>query len=91
MKYKDDILSSGLLVMLAVMVIGLLIIFVFEKGKESARTEILEQCQKGKPVTIDGIKIHCGVIHKNVNQEAAKYRGVKQCVKLIGAWNDEQR
>jgi hypothetical protein len=31
-------------------------------SKAIARTEILEQCQNGKPVTIDGIEIHCGVI-----------------------------
>jgi hypothetical protein len=77
--------SIGALLLFCVFLVG-----SYNSGRESIRFEILEQCQNHQPVTIDGIEIHCGVIHKDVNQEAAKYRSVKQCVKLIGAWNDEQ-
>jgi hypothetical protein len=61
---------------------------IVKDAEQSARTEILEQCQNGKSVTIDGVEIHCGVISSDVNLEAARYNAVKQCVKLIGAWND---
>jgi hypothetical protein len=43
-------------------------------SKAIARTDILEQCQNGKSVTIDDIEIHCGVINS----------------KSIKEWNDEQ-
>jgi hypothetical protein len=45
----------------------------YNAGRESIRLEILEQCQNGKSVTIDGIEIHCGVISS----------------KSIKEWNDE--
>jgi hypothetical protein len=91
MSYKSDIAGNAIGIIVFVGLIGFGIPWVSELGQESASNDILEQCQNHQSVTINGIEIHCGVIHKNVNQEAAKYRGVKQCVKLIGAWNDEQR
>jgi hypothetical protein len=88
MSYKSDITANAIGIGILIAVIGFCIPWASELGKKYARTDILEQCQKHQPVTIDGVEIHCGVIHSAVNVEAARYRKFKQCVKVIGEWND---
>jgi hypothetical protein len=88
MSYKSEPIWIAVVVLATAVIVAVSIIYANIGGKELARTDILEQCQNGKSVTIDGIEIHCGVISSDVNLEAARYNAVKQCVKLIGAWND---
>ena len=61
----------------------------YDIGKESRSLEILTQCKAGEIVTINGTELHCGVISKELNLEAAQYRAVKNCVKLIKEWEDD--
>jgi hypothetical protein len=89
MSYKSEIVWSGVVVLVTVVMVAMAITYANTSGKESARTKILEQCQNHQPVTIDGVEIHCGVIHSAVNVEAAKYRKFKQCVKVIKGFTNE--
>lgn len=58
-------------------------------GKESKELEILSKCKGGQLVEINGLEIHCGVVSKELNIEAAQYRAVKNCSKLIKGWESE--
>jgi hypothetical protein len=89
MSYKSEIVLSGIVVLATVVMVAMAITYANTSGKESARTDILEQCQNHQPVTINGVEIHCGIIGPNVNLKAAQYRGVKNCVKLIEGWINE--
>jgi hypothetical protein len=82
MSYKSEIAGIAIVIVSFAGLMSFGVPLVLSLGKESARTDILEQCQNHQPVTIDGIEIHCGVIHSAVNVEAARYRKFKQCVKL---------
>jgi hypothetical protein len=55
-KHKPIFFAAGFIIF------SMIAVFTLPSGKQSARTEILEQCQNGKSVTIDGVEIHCGVI-----------------------------
>jgi hypothetical protein len=88
MMHKPEVVWIAVVVLATAVIVAIAITYANIGGKESARTDILEQCQNGKSVTIDDIEIHCGVISSDVNLEAARYNAVKQCVKLIGVWND---
>ena len=61
----------------------------YDIGKESRSLEILTQCKAGEIVTINDTDIHCGIVSKEIDIEAAQYRGVKNCVKLVKGWEDE--
>jgi hypothetical protein len=90
MNYKYKIVCVGVIAIIALAAVDMSITYSNINGKESARYEILERCKNHQVVTINNIEIHCGIIHKEVNQEAAKYRGIKRCINLIGKWNDDQ-
>jgi hypothetical protein len=90
MSYKSEIIWSGIVVVSTIIFIAWSMSFMFIGGRESARTEILEQCQSNQTVKINGIEIHCGVISSDVNLEAAKYRGLKRCVKSIKEFTNEK-
>lgn len=61
----------------------------YDIGKESKALEILTQCKAGQVVTINDTELHCGVISKELNLEAAQYRAVKNCTKIIKEWENE--
>jgi hypothetical protein len=90
MSYKTEFAANAICLILLFSILSFCPPWNWESGKEYARTEILKQCQNHQPFTIDGIEIHCGVIHSAVNQEAAKYRKVKQCLKVIEEFTNEQ-
>jgi hypothetical protein len=90
MSYNSETAANVIGTISIIGVMGFGIPWASESGKESARTDILEKCQNHQPVTIDGIEIHCGVIHSAVNVEAARYRKFKQCVKVIEEFTNEQ-
>jgi hypothetical protein len=86
MNYKPlAIIQAAILIMLCVLcvLIAALSLTAYDIGKESRSLEILTQCKNGEVVTINGTELHCGVISKELNLEAAQYRAVKNCTKLI--------
>jgi hypothetical protein len=89
MNYKQEVAGIMISILAVPTLLVLCLTFANDLGRESARTEILEQCQSNQVVKINGIEIHCGVVSPVVNIKAAKYRGVKNCVKLIEEWINE--
>ena len=89
MNYKQEVAGIMISILAVPTLLVLCLTFANDLGRESARTEILEQCQSNQTVKINGIEIHCGVISSDANLEAAKYRSVKNCVKLIEGWINE--
>jgi hypothetical protein len=89
MNYKQGVAVIMFSILAIPTLLAMCLTFANDLGRESARTEILEQCQSNQIVTINGIEIHCGVVSPVVNIKAAKYRSVKNCVKLIEGWINE--
>tara|TARA_R110000851_G_scaffold88070_1_gene192172 strand:- start:2017 stop:2286 length:270 start_codon:yes stop_codon:yes gene_type:complete len=89
MSYKSQIISKVLIVVGAAISFAVFIPKANLHGQDKARFEILERCQNHQVVTINDIEIHCGIIHPAVNIEAAKYRGLKRCVKSIKEFTNE--
>ncbi len=80
-------------------VITFIFIFVFgcvitalgyDSYQQKMEETILEKCENGNSFTINGVEVHCGIIHTEVNIEAVKYHQVKQCNKLISDWTNDQ-
>jgi hypothetical protein len=69
------------------------VLYVLDVGMSYTITDtekkILEYCEQGKPVIIAGSLVHCGLISEAVDQKAAKYSSVKNCLNIIGRWHDE--
>lgn len=89
MNYKTVAVVHGLICVAGMIIIGTQALTAYDIGKESRSLEILTQCKNGEIVTINDTEIHCGIISKELNIEAAQYRGVKNCVKLIKGWEGE--
>lgn len=89
MNYKALAVFNAVLLIVFSVVIASLLVMMHDIGKESKALEILTQCKAGEIVTINGTELHCGVISKELNLEAAQYRAVKNCTKLIEEWEDE--
>tara|TARA_R110002096_G_C14661646_1_gene728214 strand:+ start:33453 stop:33722 length:270 start_codon:yes stop_codon:yes gene_type:complete len=89
MNYKTVAVVHGLICVVGFIVIGCQAMTAYDIGKESRSLEILTQCKNGEIVTINDTEIHCGIISKEINIEAAQYRGVKNCTKLVKEWEDE--
>ena len=89
MNYKLLAIIQAVTVIILCVLIAALSLTAYDIGKESRSLEILTQCKNGEIVTINDTEIHCGIISKEINIEAAQYRGVKNCVKLVKEWDDE--
>ena len=89
MNYKLLAIIQAVTVIILCVLIAALSLTAYDIGKESRSLEILTQCKNGEIVTINDTEIHCGIISKEINIEAAQYRGVKNCVKLVKGWEDE--
>jgi hypothetical protein len=59
-------------------------------GERHNETKTLRLCQEGQKITINGVDIHCGVIHESVNLAAAEYRQVKTCLVTIDQWTKKR-
>jgi hypothetical protein len=59
-------------------------------GERHNETKVLQLCKEGQKVTVDGVDIHCGVIHESVNLTAAEYQQVKTCLGTIDQWTKKQ-
>ena len=89
MNYKLLAIIQAVTVIILCVLIAALSLTAYDIGKESRSLEILTQCKNGEIVTINDTEIHCGIISKEINIEAAQYRGVKNCTKLVKEWEDE--
>ena len=89
MNYKLLAIIQAVTVIILCVLISALSLTAYDIGKESKALEILTQCKTGGIVTISDTELHCGVVSKEVNLEAAQYRAVKNCTKLIKEWEDE--
>lgn len=58
----------------------------YDMGK-ATNQQTLDNCMNGIDIMHDGKLIRCGVITVD-NIAAARYRGVKNCTKLIKEWED---
>ena len=89
MNYKTIAILQALLVVVMLSAsLGLAAMF-HDIGKGSKELEILNKCTSGQVITINGLEFHCGIVSKEVNLEAAQYRAVKNCTKLVKEWEDE--
>lgn len=88
MNYKTVAIIQAVVVIILCMLIAALSLTAYDIGKESRSLEILTQCKAGEVVTINDTEIHCGIISKELNIEAAQYRAVKNCVKLVKEWDN---
>lgn len=89
MNYKTIAILQALLVVVMLSASLGLAAMLHDIGKGSKELEILNKCTSGQPITINGLEFHCGIISKELNIEAAQYRGVKNCSKLVKEWEDE--
>jgi len=89
MNYKTVAIIQTVVGIAACISFTALSLTAYDIGKKSRSLEILTQCKAGEIVTINDTEIHCGIISKELNIEAAQYRGVKNCVKLVKGWDDE--
>ena len=58
----------------------------YDMGK-STNQHTLDSCMNGIDIMHNGKLIRCGIITVD-NIAAARYRGVKNCTKIIKAWED---
>ena len=58
-------------------------------GRESKSLEILEQCKTSNTITIKGKEIRCAMVQTVDSIEAARYRSVKNCTKIIKEWEGD--
>jgi hypothetical protein len=93
MKYKKQSMSPItfiFILMIVPFVVGSFVTSViFDFYEEKSVEEIVERCKAGNSFTVGGVEIHCGIIHTEHNMEAARYRQVKECIKLTKEWTNE--
>jgi hypothetical protein len=85
MKFITEIIKLAVLIFIFICVLNV----AREYAVIGAEEQILEHCKQGKPVIIAGSLVHCGLISKAIDQKAAKYSSVKNCLNIIGRWHDE--
>ena len=89
MNYKTiAVLQALLVIVMLAASLGLAAMF-HDIGKGSKELEILNKCTSGEVITINGLEFHCGAVSKELNIEAAQYRAVKNCSKLIKGWEND--
>jgi hypothetical protein len=77
------------LVGITILSIMVIVYYIPSVAHKSAQVEILELCKNGKSFEVNGVEVHCGIITKHVNMEAAEYEKVKQCIKFTNDWTDK--
>lgn len=87
MSYKTAAILQALLIVAGIASALAFSAMAYDMGK-ATNQRTLDNCSKGIDIMHDGKLIRCGVIHRVDNIEAARYRGVKNCVKLIKEWED---
>lgn len=90
MSYKTIAVLQALLVSVALVLAFALSAMWYDIGRESASRELLAACEQRQTVVVNNKKIHCGVIHSAVSIEAARYRSVKNCNRIMRKWQNEK-
>lgn len=90
MNYKTIAVLQALLVSAALVLAFALSAMWYDIGKESAKRDFLLACEQGRAVAVNDKEIHCGVIHSEVNIEAARYRSIKNCNNIMRKWQNEK-
>lgn len=86
MSYKAIAILQTLLVVAGIASALALSAMAYDMGR-STNQRTLDNCMNGVDIMHNGKLIRCGVITVD-NIAAARYRGVKNCVKLIKEWED---
>ena len=82
------VVFKALLVVIMLAVSLALAAMFHDIGKESMALEIFSKCLNHEVITIGGVELHCSIIERVDNIESARYRGVKNCIKIIKEWED---
>lgn len=87
MNYKTIAILQALLIVAGIASALALSAMAYDMGK-ATNQRTLDNCMNGIDIMHDGKLIRCGVIHRVDNIAAARYRGVKNCTKIIKEWED---
>ena len=87
MNYKTIAILQNLVIVAGIASALAFAAMAYDMGK-STNQQTLDNCMNGIDIMHDGKLIRCGIITVG-NLEAAKYRAVKNCSKLIKEWESE--
>lgn len=87
MNYKTIAILQALLIVYGIASALAFSVMAYDMGK-STNQQTLDNCMNGIDIMHDGKLIRCGIITVG-NLEAAQYRAVKNCSKLIKEWESE--
>lgn len=87
MTYKAIAILQALLIVAGIASALAFTVMAYDMGK-ATNQRTLDNCMNGIDIIHDGKLIRCGIIHRVDNLAAARYRGVKNCVKLIKEWEN---
>lgn len=90
MSYKTIAALQALLVSTALVLAFALSAMWYDIGIESSSRDFLLACEQGRVVEVGDKKIHCGIIHSAVSIEAARYRSVKNCNRIMRKLQNEK-
>lgn len=88
MSYKTVAVLQALLIVAGIASALAFSAMAYDMGK-ATNQRALDNCMNGIDMMHNGKLIRCGIIHRVDNLAAARYRGIKNCVKLIKEWEDE--
>ena len=87
MSYKAVAILQNLVIVAGIIAALAFSAMAYDMGR-STNQRTLDNCMNGIDIMHDGKLIRCGIITVD-NIESARYRGVKNCTKLIKEWEDE--
>ena len=87
MNYKTIAILQTLLIVAGIASALAFSAMAYDMGK-STNQQTLDNCMNGIDIMHNGKLIRCGIITVD-NIAAARYRGVKNCTKLIKEWENE--
>lgn len=87
MTYKTIAILQNLVIVAGIASALAFAAMAYDMGK-STNQQTLDNCMNGVDIMHDGKLIRCGIITVD-NLESARYRGVKNCTKLVKEWEDD--
>lgn len=87
MNYKTIAILQNLVIVAGIIAALLFASMAYDMGK-STNQQTLDNCMNGVDIMHNGKLIRCGIITVD-NIAAARYRGVKNCTKIIKEWENE--
>ena len=89
MNYQLKALLSALLLIFLCSLFWALIFMSYDIGLKAHEMKMIEQCKTSNTITIQGKEIRCAMVQAVDSIEAARYRSVKNCTKIIKEWGNE--